>query len=80
VFEAYRTWAVTRGVSKMMISVSLENTTANAFWLSVGFELDSTNPTLRLFGAKTHVMQDFKLDLKILVIKPENLLCSDSTQ
>jgi GNAT superfamily N-acetyltransferase len=64
VFETYRIWALTRGVQKVVVSVSLENTIGLAFWCSVGFEFGLSNPEPAFFGVKTHVMQNLELDLK----------------
>jgi GNAT superfamily N-acetyltransferase len=64
VFEMYRIWALTRGVQKIVVSVSLENTVGLAFWCSLGFEFGVSNPEPAFFGVKTHVMQNLELDLK----------------
>jgi GNAT superfamily N-acetyltransferase len=61
VFEAYRSWAVTRGIQKVIVMVALEDTAANAFWLSLGFEMAASTPEPVLFGSKTHVMQQLEL-------------------
>lgn len=68
VFEAYRTWALTRGIRKIVVSVSLENSVANAFWCSLGFEFGVSNPEPASFGGKTQVMQNLEFDLRILKV------------
>lgn len=68
VFKAYRAWAFTRGVQKIVVSVSLENPAANAFWCSLGFEFGDSQQELAFFGFKTHVMQNLELDLRTLKV------------
>jgi GNAT superfamily N-acetyltransferase len=61
VFEAYRTWALARGIQKLIVTVSLEDVVANAFWFSLGFELSDKTPVSTNFGGKIQVMQDLEL-------------------
>ncbi len=68
VFETYRIWALARGVQKILVSVSLENTVGLAFWYSLGFEFGLSNPEPAFFGVKTHVMQNLELDLKTVSV------------
>ena len=62
VFQAYQTWASTRGIAKTTVFVSLEHQSAMAFWLSQGFGFGSSNPEAVTFGNKTHVMQELEFE------------------
>jgi GNAT superfamily N-acetyltransferase len=61
VIQSHLTWATSRGIAKIVVSVALEDTTAMAFWLALGFVLGASNPEPMMFGDKTHVMQELEL-------------------